>query len=127
MVEATRQDGQARVFYAPPGHRRLTINLSEDIHKKLKHAAVSQDTTATAIIEELLARPDLTTPTSEEQPMPEAIEGATARISTLVDGTLRVTIDIEPRDAQAAFRLFGTPGTAVALAALNPQAQETAE
>ncbi len=59
--------------------------------------------------------------------MPDAIEGATARISTLVDGTLRVTIDIEPRDAQAAFRLFGTPGTAVALAALNPQAQETAE
>jgi hypothetical protein len=48
------------------------------------------------------------------------IEGATARISTLVDGTLRVTIDIEPRDAQAAFRLFGTPGTAVALAALKP-------
>ena len=59
--------------------------------------------------------------------MPDAIEGATARISTLVDGTLRVTIDIEPRDAQAAFRLFGTPGTAVALAALNPQTQETAE
>lgn len=52
--------------------------------------------------------------------MDNVIEGATARISTLVDGTLRVTIDIEPRDAQAAFRLFGTPGTAVALAALKP-------
>lgn len=52
--------------------------------------------------------------------MHNVIEGATARVSTLVDGTLRVTIDIEPRDAQAAFRLFGTPGTAVALAALKP-------
>jgi hypothetical protein len=59
--------------------------------------------------------------------MHNVIEGATARISTLVDGTLRVTIDIEPRDAQAAFRLFGTPGTAVALAALNHQAQENHE
>lgn len=52
--------------------------------------------------------------------MHNVIEGATARISTLVDGTLRVVVDIEPRDAQAAFRLFGTPGTAVALAALQP-------
>ena len=52
--------------------------------------------------------------------MDNVIEGATARISTLVDGTLRATIDIEPYAAQAAFRLFGTPGTAVALAALKP-------
>ena len=59
--------------------------------------------------------------------MNNVIEGASARISTLVDGTLRVTIDIEPRDAQAAFRLFGTPGTAVALAALNPQSHEASE
>ena len=59
--------------------------------------------------------------------MNNVIEGASARISTLADGTLRVTVDIEPRDAQAAFRLFGTPGTAVALAALNSQAQQEAE
>lgn len=52
----TRPGGQPRVFHAPEGHRRLTINLSEAIHKKLKHAAVDQDTTATAIIEELLAK-----------------------------------------------------------------------
>jgi|LauGreDrversion4_2_1035121.scaffolds.fasta_scaffold1083039_2 hypothetical protein len=56
FAEKNRPDGQSRVFHAPPGHRRLTINLSEDIHKKLKHAAVDQDTTATAIIEELLAK-----------------------------------------------------------------------
>lgn len=49
------------------------------------------------------------------------IEGATARVSTLADGTLRVTVDVEPRDAQNAFLLFGVPGTAVALAALKPQ------
>ena len=38
------------------GRSTVTDNLSEDIHKKLKHAAVDQDTTATAIIEELLAK-----------------------------------------------------------------------
>ena len=48
------------------------------------------------------------------------IEGSSARISTLVDGTLRLIVDIEPRNAQAAFVLFGTPGTAIALAALRP-------
>jgi hypothetical protein len=37
----------------------------------------------------------------------------------MADGTLRLSVDIEPRDAQAAFRLFGAPGTAVALAALR--------
>lgn len=53
-----------------------------------------------------------------------AIEGSTARISTLVDGTLRITIDIEPRDAPKAFLAFGIPGTAVALAALIPSEEE---
>lgn len=38
------------------GRSTVAINLSEAIHKKLKHAAVDQDTTATAIIEELLAK-----------------------------------------------------------------------
>jgi hypothetical protein len=56
--------------------------------------------------------------------MNDAIQGATARISTLADGTLRLTVDIEPRDAQAAFRLFGSPGTAVALAALTTSKDE---
>jgi hypothetical protein len=53
-----------------------------------------------------------------------AIEGCTARIFTLVDGTLRVTIDIEPRDAPKAFLAFGVPGTAVALAALVPTQED---
>jgi hypothetical protein len=54
----------------------------------------------------------------------DLVQGATARISTLADGTLRLIVDIEPRDAQAAFRLFGSPGTAVAIAALKPQGEE---
>lgn len=56
----------------------------------------------------------------EEQ---SVIEGSTVRVQTTSDGTLRIQIDIEPRDAQKAFRLFGSPGTAVALAALKPQWQ----
>ena len=48
-----------------------------------------------------------------------AIEAASVRIATLADGTLRITCDIEPANAQAAFALFGSPGTPMALAALK--------
>lgn len=37
----------------------------------------------------------------------------------LVDGTLAMTIHVEPAHAVDAFRLFGSPGTAMALAALT--------
>lgn len=47
------------------------------------------------------------------------IEGASVSVKTMSDGTLRLAIDIEPRNAQAAFMLFGAPGRAVALAALK--------
>lgn len=47
-----------------------------------------------------------------------AIAGASVSVRTMVDGTLRITVDVEPKDAQAAFALFGTPGRGVALAAL---------
>lgn len=40
------------------------------------------------------------------------------RVSTLLDGTLRLVVDIEPRNANDAFQLFGAPGRAVALCAL---------
>lgn len=46
------------------------------------------------------------------------IEGASVSVKTMSDGTLRLSIDIEPRNAQNAFALFGAPGRAVALAAL---------
>lgn len=45
---------EKRAFFAPEGYRRLTINLREDLHKKLRLAAVEQDCTATDIIERLL-------------------------------------------------------------------------
>ena len=46
----------ARVFHAPEGYRRLTINLPIDLHKRLKLAAIHQDCTATDIIQKLLER-----------------------------------------------------------------------
>lgn len=46
------------------------------------------------------------------------IEGSSVSVKTMADGTLRLTVDIEPRNAQAAFALFGAPGRALALAAL---------
>ena len=49
-----------------------------------------------------------------------AVEASSVRVVTMADGTLRLTVDVEPRFAVDAFRLFGAPGTAVALAALKP-------
>lgn len=43
-----------RVFHAPEGYRRLTINLTHELHKKLKQAALDQDCTATDIVEKML-------------------------------------------------------------------------
>jgi hypothetical protein len=42
--------------YAPIGHRRLTINLPEELHKKLRLAAIDRDCTATDIIEDMLKK-----------------------------------------------------------------------
>ena len=56
-----------------------------------------------------------------------AIESSSVKVSTLADGTLRLVVDIEPCHAQAAFAMFGAPGTAVALAALKPMHQVRAE
>lgn len=51
------------------------------------------------------------------------IEASSVRVKTLVDGTLRVEFDVEPRNAKDAFALFGAPGTPAALAALRPVAE----
>jgi len=48
-----------------------------------------------------------------------AIMGSTARAQTMADSSLRLTIDISPKDMQTAFTMFGTPGTAVALAVIK--------
>jgi len=47
-----------------------------------------------------------------------AISAASVNVRTMADGTLRITFDIEPSEAGAAFALFGKPGTPAALAAL---------
>ncbi len=44
----------ARVFHAPEGYRRLTINLPEELHKRLKVRAAEQEVTVTKIIESLV-------------------------------------------------------------------------
>lgn len=55
-----------------------------------------------------------------------AIEASSVGVKTMADGTLRITLDIEPRFAKDAFGLFGSPGTPVALAALKTAAQQEA-
>jgi hypothetical protein len=49
------------------------------------------------------------------------IEASSVGVKTMADGTLRITLDIEPRHAKDAFGLFGAPGTPCALAALKSQ------
>lgn len=51
-----QEDAAKRSFFAPEGYRRLTINLREDLHKKLRLAAVEQDCNATSIIVRLLEK-----------------------------------------------------------------------
>jgi hypothetical protein len=48
-----------------------------------------------------------------------AIPASSVSMKTMADGTLRVSFDFEPSQAQDAFRLFCTPGTQVAIAALR--------
>ena len=51
---AKSTDKVSKVFHAPEGYRRLTINLREDIHKKIRMKAIEQDCTVTDIIAKLL-------------------------------------------------------------------------
>jgi len=50
----TKPTAETRIFHAPEGYRRLTINITHELHKKLKQAALDADTTATDIVEKLL-------------------------------------------------------------------------
>jgi hypothetical protein len=51
---------------------------------------------------------------------PSAVLATTGKISTMADGSFRLVCEIEPRHAQEAFRLFGAPGTTVAIARVDP-------
>lgn len=57
---------------------------------------------------------------SADDEQPGAVLGATGKISTMADGSFRLVVEIEPRHAQEAFRLFGAPGTPVAIARIMP-------
>jgi hypothetical protein len=48
------------------------------------------------------------------------------KMSTLVDGTMRVVLDIEPSAAADAFRLLGSPGTPIAIARITNEAAQKA-
>jgi len=48
-----------------------------------------------------------------------AIAASSVSLKTMMDGTLRISFDFEPTQAQDAFKLFAAPGTQVAIAALK--------
>lgn len=50
------------------------------------------------------------------------ILASTVSVKTMADDTLRLTIDIEPKDAQQAFALFGSRGMACVIARLTQEA-----
>ena len=47
------------------------------------------------------------------------IPAAYVKLSTMVDGTIRVVIDVEPTNRDAAFALFDKPGAPLAIARLS--------
>lgn len=53
--------------------------------------------------------------------MTGAVLATSRKLMTLTDGTVRLQVDIEPGDAITAMTLFGSPGTPIALAVLNPE------
>ncbi|WP_020409838.1 hypothetical protein [Hahella ganghwensis] len=46
-------------------------------------------------------------------------------VKTMADGTLRISVDVEPGDAQDAFKLFGVPGAAGAMVRLTDAAAQS--
>ena len=48
-----------------------------------------------------------------------ALEASSAGIKDMADGSLRITIEFDPRFAKEAFALFGARGTPLAIAALK--------
>ena len=51
-----------------------------------------------------------------------AIECTSAGVKDLADGSLRITLEFEPRNAKEAFSLFGARGTSCAIVALTKEA-----
>ena len=55
-LTASKPAKNTRIFFAPEGDKRLTINLNAELHKKLKIAAIEQGITAGEIIEQLIEK-----------------------------------------------------------------------
>ena len=47
---------EKRAFFAPEGYRRLTINVTHEMHKNLRLMAVEHDTTITDILTRLVEK-----------------------------------------------------------------------
>ena len=56
-----------------------------------------------------------------------AIPCSSVSVKTMADGTLRISFDIEPNHALDAFKLFHSPGTPAAIAALRVGYQKVTE
>ena len=52
--KALKSSTNARIFSAPHGDKRLTINIKKELHKKLKIAAIENETSIGEIIERLV-------------------------------------------------------------------------
>ncbi len=55
-TKAQKEAVKKRIFHAPEGDKRLTINIKEDLHRKLKIAAINNDMTAGELIEALIEK-----------------------------------------------------------------------
>lgn len=56
---------------------------------------------------------------ANDKDQPAAVAGAVASMRIMVDNTVRVTIDFEPKDREAVMRIMGMVGRPVAVAALR--------
>jgi hypothetical protein len=54
--------------------------------------------------------------------MNDLIQATSVAVKTMADGTLRLSVDINPTEANKAFGLFGMPGAPLVLARLNTKA-----
>lgn len=52
----SKSSGGTRMFFAPAGDRRLTINIKKELHKKLKIEAIEKGITVGEIIEQLVEK-----------------------------------------------------------------------
>lgn len=62
-----------------------------------------------------------------ESAKPAAVLGSVHTMRTRVDGSLSITVEIQPKDAKEAFAAFGAPGTPVALARITNEAAVAAD